>query len=60
VVDQADGVRLDTLKRHYEGWWPRDHAAIRATYALLDPSVGDKLPPIDTRADQKLNAIRSA
>jgi integrase len=33
------GVRLDTLKRHYERWWPRDRAAIRATYALLDPGV---------------------
>jgi integrase len=32
------GVRLDTLKRHYERWWPRDPAAIRATYALLDPA----------------------
>ena len=25
------GVRLDTLKRHYQRWWPRDRAAIRAT-----------------------------
>jgi integrase len=33
------GVRLDTLKRHYERWWPRDRDAIRATYALLDPTV---------------------
>jgi hypothetical protein len=33
------GVRLDTLKRHYERWWPRDREAIRATYALLDPAV---------------------
>jgi integrase len=33
------GVRLDTLKRHYERWWPRDRAAIRGTYALLDPAV---------------------
>jgi len=33
------GVRLDTLKRHYERWWPRDREAIRATYALLDPTV---------------------
>jgi len=33
------GIRLDTLKRHYERWWPRDRAAIRATYALLDPAV---------------------
>jgi integrase len=31
------GVRLDTLKQHYARWWPRDHAAIRATYALLGP-----------------------
>ena len=30
------GVRLDTLKQHYARWWPRDRAAIRATYALLD------------------------
>jgi hypothetical protein len=33
------GVRLDTLKQHYARWWPRDPAAIRATYALLDPAV---------------------
>jgi hypothetical protein len=33
------GVRLDTLKRHYERWWPRNRAAIRATYAMLDLSV---------------------
>jgi integrase len=32
------GVRLETLKRHYEKQWPRDRAAIRATYALLDPA----------------------
>jgi hypothetical protein len=31
------GVRLDTLKRHYEKQWPRDREAMRATYALLDP-----------------------
>jgi integrase len=30
------GVRLDTLKRHYEKQWPRDTAAIHATYAMLD------------------------
>jgi hypothetical protein len=42
------GVRLDTLKRHYERWWPRDREAIRATYALLDlPSgqIATQLPP---------------
>src|SRR5262249_10823113 len=33
------GVRLDTLKRHYEKQWPRDREAIRATYALLDPTL---------------------
>jgi len=45
------GVRLDTLKRHYQRWWPRDREAIRATYALLDPSVGANchpLPPTPT------------
>jgi integrase len=40
------GVRVDTLKRHYERWWPRDREAIRATYALLDPTVkGPNFPP---------------
>jgi integrase len=34
------GVRLDTLKQHYERWWPRDRDAIAATYALLDPQIG--------------------
>lgn len=33
------GVRLDTLKRHYEKQWPRDRAAIHRTYALLDPGL---------------------
>jgi hypothetical protein len=33
------GVRIDTLKRHYERWWPRDREAIRGTHALLDPAV---------------------
>jgi hypothetical protein len=33
------GVRLDTLRKHYEKQWPRDQAAIRRTYALLDPGV---------------------
>jgi hypothetical protein len=44
------GVRLDTLKQHYERWWPRDPAAIRATYALLDPTVSGQ---IDTRPGVK-------
>jgi len=41
------GVRLDTLKQHYERWWPRDRAAIRATYTLLDPTLkrGNLYPP---------------
>ena len=39
------GVRLDTLKQHYARWWPRDRAAIRATYALLDPTVSGKWTP---------------
>ena len=30
------GVRLDTLKQHYEKWWPRDTAQVHATYATLD------------------------
>jgi len=37
------GVRLDTLKQHYARWWPRDPAAIRATYALLDPTVSGQI-----------------
>ncbi len=37
------GVRLDTLKRHYEKLWPRDREAMRATYALLDPVVKGKI-----------------
>jgi integrase len=37
------GVRLDTLKQHYARWWPRDPAAIRATYALLDPAVSGQI-----------------
>lgn len=37
------GVRLDTLKQRYARWWPRDHAAIRATYALLDPTVSEQI-----------------
>jgi integrase len=56
------GVRLDTLKRHYERWWPRDREAIRATYALLDPAVkvrnwsprGDQfVQPVDYTANRK-------
>jgi len=39
---RPDPVRLDTLKRHYERWWPRDRDAIRATYALLDPTVKER------------------
>jgi integrase len=39
------GVRLDTLKKHYTRWWPRDQAAIRRTYGLLDPSMQGKLSP---------------
>jgi integrase len=41
------GVRLDTLKRHYERWWPRDREAIRATYALLDPVVQGQIATRD-------------
>ena len=37
------GVRLDTLKQHYMRWWPRDREAIRATYALLDPTVSGQI-----------------
>jgi len=43
------GVRLDTLKQHYERWWPRDRDAIRATYAVLDPSIRPIATPIATR-----------
>jgi hypothetical protein len=39
------GVRLDTLKRHYESQWPRDRDAVRATYALLDPANCPTLSP---------------
>jgi hypothetical protein len=41
------GVRLDTLKRHYERWWPRDREAIRATCALLDPAVKGQIATRD-------------
>jgi integrase len=43
------GVRLDTLKQHYERWWPRDRDAINATYALLDPRIGPNCHPFVTR-----------
>jgi len=33
------GVRLDTLRQHYEKWWPRDQHAIAATHAVLDPTL---------------------
>jgi integrase len=50
------GVRLDTLKRHYERWWPRDREAIRATYALLDPTVkGQNCPPRGGQFAQRLD-----
>jgi integrase len=52
------GVRLDTLKQHYARWWPRDRAAIRATYALLDPSVEPNCDRIDT--DRPKNAPHTA
>jgi integrase len=42
------GVRLDTLKQHYEKWWPRDREAIAATYALLDPRMEANCHPIAT------------
>jgi integrase len=44
------GVRLDTLKQHYARWFPRDTAAIHATYALLDP---DFCHPIVTPREKK-------
>lgn len=56
------GVRLDTLKRHYEKQWPRDRAAIRATYALLDPASTHQIgtgcgpnsrKPLDYTANRK-------
>ena len=31
------GVRLDTLKQHYQRWWPRDRD-VRAAYAMRDPA----------------------
>lgn len=33
------GVREDTLRRHYENWWPRDRERVERTYALLDSSI---------------------
>lgn len=39
LLVRQTSVRLDTLERHYECWWPRDREAIRATCALLDPAV---------------------
>lgn len=33
------GVREATLRLHYERWWPRDRDKVRATYAVLDPTV---------------------
>ncbi|TMA69203.1 MAG: hypothetical protein E6J69_06210 [Deltaproteobacteria bacterium] len=45
------GVRLDTLKQHYQRWWPRDREAVRATYATLDPTVeAPNCHPIATQA----------
>jgi integrase len=49
------GVRIDTLKQHYERWWPRDRAAIRATYALLDPTLGANCRGIGAQATKKLS-----
>jgi integrase len=54
------GVRLDTLKRHYERWWPRDRDAIRATYALLDPRVERKLSPLRVAIDEKVSKIKAS
>ena len=49
LVRQTD-VRLDTLKQHYERWWPRDRDAVRATYAMLDPTLDPpNCHPIATR-----------
>jgi hypothetical protein len=47
------GVRTDTLKRHYERWWPRDREAIRATCALLDPAVKGRMRPVMGRNSRK-------
>jgi hypothetical protein len=33
------GVREETLRRHYEHWWPRDREKVQATYAALDPTL---------------------
>jgi hypothetical protein len=49
------GVRLDTLKQHYERWWPRDRAAIAATYALLDPTLEANCRGIGAEASKKLS-----
>jgi hypothetical protein len=43
VVRQT-GVREETLRQHYEHWWPRDRARIAATYALLDPAPSARRP----------------
>jgi len=54
------GVRLDTLRKHYEKQWPRDREAMRATYALLDPAVGGELTPTRVAIHQNPSVIRSA
>jgi integrase len=43
------GVRLDTLKQHYQRWWPRDTDAIAETYRLVDPSNWNPIGTQQTR-----------
>jgi hypothetical protein len=44
------GVRLDTLKQHYEKWWPRDTTQVHATYATLDPHLAPRPKSVGTAA----------
>src|SRR5262249_12448233 len=53
------GVRLDTLKLHYEKFWPRDREAIAATYALLDPRIRPNCHPIATQVAKVLDLLRT-
>src|SRR5262245_55842521 len=52
------GVRLDTLKRHYERWWPRDRKAIRDLCATRSDREGAKFPPArgEIRASLRLHS----
>jgi len=53
------GGRLDTLKLHYEKFWPRDREAIAATYALLDPRIRANCHPIATQVAKVPDLLRT-